>query len=138
MLVLNVGCGEKIFEYADNIDIKLSETHNIIRCDANGLDEIYKPESVDLIFMLCPHRFYPLRSKAYDVLKTDGLIVITGNISNSYFKEVWMASEKVLEKKGFITVSKTQHCHPNFWHSRLSNGKSIENHTIKQIVLRKR
>ncbi|MDA1526337.1 hypothetical protein COD67_01805 [Bacillus cereus] len=138
MLVLNVGCGEKIFEYADNIDIKLSKAHNIIHGDANCLDEIYEPESIDLIFMLCPYKFYPLRSKAYDVLKTAGQIVITGSISNPYFKEVWMASEKILEKKGFITVSKKQHCHPNFWHSRLSNGKFIENHTIKQIVLRKR
>lgn len=138
MKVLNVGCGEKIFDYAENIDIKLSDTYDIIHGDAHCLDEMYKPESVDLIFMLCPHRFYPLRSKAYDVLKTSGLIIITGNISNSYFKEVWMASEKILEKKGFITVSKTQHCDPHFWNSRLSNGKSIENYTIKQIVLRKR
>lgn len=138
MLVLNVGCGDKIFEYAENIDIDLSDTYDIIQGDANCLDEIYEPESVDLIFMLCPHKYYPLRSKAKDILKTAGLLVITGNISNSYFKEAWMASEKILEKKGFITVSKTQHCYPDFLNSRLSNGKPIENHTIKQIVLRKR
>lgn len=138
MLVLNVGCGEKIFEYAENIDIKLSEVNKIIEGDANSLDEIYNEETVDLIFMLSPHKFYPLRCKAYNVLKKSGLMVITGNISNSYFKEVWMASEKVLEQRGFTTVSKKQHCHPHFWNSRLSSGKSIENHTIKQIVLRKR
>ena len=141
MLVLNVGCGDKIFEYAKNIDINLTESSEVcelIQGDANYLDEIYESESVDLIFMLCPHKYYPLRSKAYEILKTSGLIVITGNISNPYFKEAWMASEKILEKKGFITVSKTQHCYPDFMNSRLSNGKSIENHTIKQIVLRKR
>lgn len=138
MLVLNVGCGDKIFDYANNIDVAESEFFEITKGDAYCLDEIYAIESVDLIFMLCPHKYYPLRSKAHNVLKKQGLIVITGNFSNPYFREVWMASENFLEKIGFSTVRKTQHCYPDFWNSRQSNGIAIENHTIKQIVLRKR
>ena len=54
MELLNVGCGTKVFNYAINIDIEDEPSLNIIKCDANALDELYEPNSIDVIYMLCP------------------------------------------------------------------------------------
>lgn len=142
MELLNVGCGAKIFDYATNIDLEEEESLNIIRGNAYSLDELYRLESIDVIYMLCPYEYYPLQSKAYNVLKPSGLLVVTGNYSNHYsnpyFKELWLGSETFLNNLGFNTVSKKQSCHPEFFNSLTSDGKPIEITTLKQVVLRKR
>lgn len=88
--------------------------------------------------MLCPYDYYPLQSKASIILKTNGFLVVTGNYSNPYFKELWMGSEYILEKLGFETVSKKRYCRPEFSTSFTSGGVPIETSTLKQIILRKR
>jgi hypothetical protein len=138
MELLNVGCGTKVFEYAINIDVDQNISQNIMAGDAYALDEDYEPNSIDVIYMLCPYEYYPLQSKAYTILKDKGLLVVTGNYSNPYFKELWVSSEGFLNMLGFETVSKKEHCHPEFFHSYTSNGNSIELTTLKQVTLRKR
>lgn len=138
MELLNVGCGSQTFEYAINIDVIEDKSLNIIEGDANELDELYDSNSVDVIYMLCPYRYYPFLSKAHEILKPTGLLVITGTYSNTYFKEVWLSSETFINQMGFDTVSKAQNCHPEFFNSRTSRGKKIEVSTIKQVILRKR
>jgi hypothetical protein len=88
--------------------------------------------------MLCPYDYYPLQSKALKVLKTHGLLVVTGNYSNTYFRELWMSSETLLENLGYETVSKKRSVHPEFSTSFTSDGEPIEPNTLKQIRLRKR
>ncbi|WP_336046149.1 hypothetical protein [Solibacillus ferritrahens] len=139
MLILNIGCGTKKFNYAENIDNDKQLSDDSIKdISAYELDQYYEEKTVDMIFMLSPYKYYPLRTPAYDILKRNGLLIITGTFNNSYFGEVWYAQESSLEELGFITVSKTQHCHSEFWHSKHTEGQRIPNHTLKQIVLRKK
>jgi len=136
--LLNVGCGVNTYEYAKNIDIDGDRSLNIYEGDAYKLDEEYARNSIDVIYMLCPYGYFPLKSRAIDVLKPSGLLVVTGNYSNSFFKELWLSSEAFLNELGFDTYSKKQSCHPEFFNSYTSEGNPIAITTLKQVVLRKR
>ncbi|KOS67112.1 hypothetical protein AEA09_14765 [Lysinibacillus contaminans] len=135
MELLNVGCGSLLFDYATNIDIIEDKDLNIIQGFADELG--YEPNSVDVIYMLCPYDYYPLDSSAYTVLKTDGLLVLTGHYQNEHFREAWLASETMLESLGFQTVSKNKYCRPEFRGSTNCNGKPISSDRLKQLVLKK-
>ena len=102
--ILNVGAGDSPIPCAINIDIEPNAS-GIIYGDANNLSQ-FASGQFDHVIALNPYKYNLLDSDVPRVLKYGGIMSITGNYSNRYFKEIYNASPEALRQAGFEIVSK--------------------------------
>lgn len=132
--VLNVGSGENPLECAKNIDPDKTKP-----VDEIGSAEKLSAEnkSIDVVVMVSPYNYSPLKSDAARILKPGGLLVVIGNAKNDFFNEVYNASYTDLNKLGFEVKSKGN-AHKKLRKSRTTTGYPISPNYLKQIVLRRK
>ncbi|MGG1674286.1 hypothetical protein ACIFOT_00915 [Neobacillus sp. NRS-1170] len=117
--IINVGCGKVCYPCAENIDIDI-RLEKAVYGDVHDLK--YQKGTIDVVTMISPYLYYPLRSDAARVLKPGGLLVVVGSTRNRYFKSIWKASSNELEGFGFELISKSNPPYPDLQESFISDG----------------
>ena len=102
--ILNVGAGDNPIPCATNIDINPSAA-GVIFGDANDLSQ-FASGQFDHVIALNPYNYNLLDSDVPRVLKEGGIMSVTGNYSNKYFKSIYNASPESLKQVGFEVVSR--------------------------------
>ena len=102
--ILNVGAGDSPIPCATNININPSAA-GVIFGDANDLSQFVSGQ-FDHVMALNPYKYNLLDSDVPRVLKEGGIMSVTGNYSNKYFKSIYNASPEVLRQAGFEVVSR--------------------------------
>ena len=73
--------------------------------DANDLNQ-FASGQFDHVIALNPYKYNLLESDVPRVLKDGGIMSVTGNYSNKYFKKIYNLSPETLRQAGFEIVSK--------------------------------
>lgn len=102
--ILNVGAGDNPIPCATNIDIN-PVAPGVLFGDANDLSQ-FASGQFDHVIALNPYKYNLLDSDVPRVLKDGGIMSVTGNYSNKYFKKIYNASPETLSRAGFEIVSK--------------------------------
>ena len=102
--ILNVGAGDNPIPCATNIDINPNTT-GVIYGNVNDLSQ-FDSGQFDHVIALNPYNYYLLDSDVPRVLKDGGIMSVTGNYSNKYFKGIYSATAETVNQAGFEIVSK--------------------------------
>ncbi len=102
--ILNVGAGDNPIPCATNIDINPGAS-GVLFGDVNDLSQ-FASGQFDHVIALNPYKYNLLDSDVPRVLKDGGIMSVTGNYSNRYFKNIYKASPETLRQAGFEIVSK--------------------------------
>ena len=102
--ILNVGAGDNPIPCATNIDINPS-TAGVIYGDANNLSQ-FASGQFDHVIAMNPYSYNLLEGDVPRVLKDGGIMSVTGNYSNKYFKSIYNASPEALKQAGFEVISR--------------------------------
>lgn len=85
-----------------------------------------------------PYNYNLLESDASRVLKEGGVMTVTGNYSNKYFKKIFNASPETLSQAGFEIVSKGEASSIFVrYGGKVTGGVRKTQGTPVQIILRK-
>ena len=134
--ILNVGAGDSPIPCATNIDINPSAT-GVIFGDANDLSQ-FASGQFDHVIALNPYKYNLLDSDVPRVLKEGGIMSVTGNYSNKYFKSIYNASPEVLRQAGFEVVSRGDAGSAFLkYGGKVTGGVRQTQGTPLQIILRK-
>ena len=134
--ILNVGAGDSPIPCATNIDINPSAT-GVIFGDANDLSQ-FASGQFDHVIALNPYKYNLLDSDVPRVLKEGGIMSVTGNYSNKYFKSIYNTSPEVLRQAGFEVVSRGDAGSAFFkYGGKVTGGVRQTQGTPLQIILRK-
>ncbi len=134
--ILNVGAGDNPIPCAINIDINPNAA-NVIYGDANDLSQ-FASGQFDHVIALNPYGYNLLESDVPRVLKDGGVMSVTGNYSNKYFKKIYNASPEILNQAGFEVVSKGSASSIFMkYGGKVTGGARSTQGTPLQIVLRK-
>lgn len=94
--MLNMGCGQNILQCADNMDLEPTNNSKVIWADAEKQIPSQN-KSIDMLIIVSPYGYKPLESdEVRRVLRKNGRLIIVGNMSNRFFKEIWNAKQKEL------------------------------------------
>ena len=134
--ILNVGAGDSPIPCATNIDIS-PNTAGVIYGDVNDLSQ-FASGQFDHIISMNPYNYNLLESDASRVLKEGGVMTVTGNYSNKYFKKIFNASPETLSQAGFEIVSKGEASSIFVrYGGKVTGGVRKTQGTPVQIILRK-
>ena len=134
--ILNVGAGDNPIPCATNIDIE-PNVGGVIFGDANDLSQ-YASGQFDHVIALNPYKYFILDSDVPRVLKEGGIMSVTGNYSNKYFKSIHNASPEILSQAGFEVVSRGEAGSAFLKYGGKVTGGSRQTQGISlQIILRK-
>ncbi|MCO6540661.1 MAG: RHS repeat-associated core domain-containing protein, partial [Gilliamella sp.] len=127
---LNIGAGNKPIEGAYNIshpDYPMAE--GVYPGNANDLSNI-ATGSQNKIIMDNPFGYYPLNDEVLRVLNNGGTIIIRGNQTNKYMKNL----EIIAKEKGLQLVNKRQISSAGY---AQSSGEPIKSKTIDEYIFKK-
>ena len=134
--ILNVGAGDSPIPCATNIDINPSAL-GVIFGDANDLSQ-FASGQFDHVIALNPYNYNLLDSDVPRVLKEGGIMSVTGNYSNKYFKAIYNASPEALRQAGFEVVSRGDAGSAFLkYGGKVTGGVRQTKGTPLQIILRK-
>ena len=102
--ILNVGAGDNPIPCATNIDID-PRVSGVMFGDVYDLSQ-FTSGQFDHVIALNPYKYSIFESDVPRVLKDGGVMTVTGNYSNKYFKEIYNASPEMLKTARFEMVSK--------------------------------
>jgi hypothetical protein len=129
--VLNIGAGTKPLEGAYNIshpDYPMGR--GVFAGDAGNLSNI-KTGSQKTIVMDNPYGYEPLNSEVLRVLRSDGQVIVRGNISNKNIKNI----EKQASEKGLLLVSRKDISSAGYTQS---NGSAIKSEKITEYIFKRK
>lgn len=133
---MNVGAGDRPIPCATNIDIN-PNAEGVIFGDVNDLSQ-FESGQFDHVIALNPYRYNLLDSDVPRVLKEGGIMSVTGNYSNKYFKTIYNASPETLRQAGFEVVSRGDAASVFLkYGGKVSNASRQVRGIPLQIILRK-
>ena len=131
--VLNIGAGTNPIRGAYNIDIN-PVVEGVYLGDVNNLSNIITGSQKKII-MQNPYNYDPLSSEINRILEKEGMLNITGGMSNKWFNKVYKMTPEQLNNMGYKIVYKGEAI--NASQGMTTSGEVIKS-KIMEIVLQKK